>query len=65
MAWLSLDTADNDPVRFWRHVAAALGGAREGTARRLTALLARPAPHSLEAVMTALVNELAAVPAPA
>jgi ATP/maltotriose-dependent transcriptional regulator MalT len=24
VAWLSLGTADNDPVRFWRHVAAAL-----------------------------------------
>src|SRR5260370_6555722 len=26
VAWLSLDTADNDPVRFWRHVTAVLGG---------------------------------------
>src|SRR5712691_8687489 len=24
VAWLSLDTADNDPVRFWRHAIAAL-----------------------------------------
>jgi len=24
VAWLSLDVGDNDPVRFWRHVVAAL-----------------------------------------
>ena len=24
VAWLSLDAADNDPARFWRHVVAAL-----------------------------------------
>ena len=24
VAWLSLDPGDNDPVRFWRYVAAAL-----------------------------------------
>src|SRR5262249_62359707 len=28
MAWLSLDAADNDPARFWRHAVAALGRAR-------------------------------------
>jgi LuxR family maltose regulon positive regulatory protein len=64
VAWLSLDAADNDPVRFWRHVAAALGGAREGTARRLTAVLGPSTPPALEAVVTALVNELAPVPDP-
>jgi len=30
LAWLSLDEADNDPARFWRHVAAALERARPG-----------------------------------
>src|SRR5215831_12011799 len=30
VAWLSLDTGDNDPVRFWRHVGAAVDGVREG-----------------------------------
>lgn len=28
VAWVSLDEADNDPARFWRYVAAALGRAR-------------------------------------
>jgi LuxR family transcriptional regulator, maltose regulon positive regulatory protein len=31
VAWLSLDDADNDPVRFWRHVAAALDTVRPGS----------------------------------
>src|ERR1700691_1463136 len=30
VAWLSLDAGDNDPVRFWRHVVAALDRARPG-----------------------------------
>jgi len=64
VAWLSLDAADNDPVRFWRHVAAALGGAREGTARQLTAVLGRSTPPAPEATVTALINELASVPDP-
>ena len=28
VTWLSLDAGDNDPVRFWRHVVAALDRAR-------------------------------------
>jgi len=62
VAWLSLDGADNDPVRFWRHVAAALESARAGAQQRLTHLLGPPPRRSLEAVVTALVNELAAAP---
>ena len=42
VAWLSLDAADNDPVRFWRHVAAAVGGVRTGAGQRVTALLGPP-----------------------
>ena len=34
VAWLSLDSGDNDPVRFWRHVVAAVGPARPGAAER-------------------------------
>jgi LuxR family transcriptional regulator, maltose regulon positive regulatory protein len=62
VAWLSLDTGDNDPARFWRHVAAALGGVREGVGQRLGPLLGPPSPRSFEAVVTTLVNELSAAP---
>ena len=34
-AWLSLDAGDNDPVRFWRHVLAALDQIHEGIAGRV------------------------------
>jgi LuxR family maltose regulon positive regulatory protein len=59
VGWLSLDDADNDPVRFWRHVAAALEGVRPGVAERVAALLQGLQPASFEAVVTTLVNELA------
>ena len=60
VAWLSLDAGDNDPVRFWRHVVAALDGARPGIGDRVAPLLGPPAPRSFEGLVTALINELAA-----
>jgi LuxR family transcriptional regulator, maltose regulon positive regulatory protein len=60
VAWLSLDAADNDPVRLWRHVVAALDRARPGIAERVGPLLGPPAPPSFEGLVTALINELAA-----
>src|SRR6266581_1005796 len=62
VAWLSLDAADNDPARFWRHVVAALDRVRPGIAERAGSLLGPPAPPSFEGLVTALVNELAAQP---
>jgi len=62
VAWLSLDEGDNDPVRFWRHAAAALDRVRLGVAQQVAALLQGGLqPSSFEAVVTALVNELAGV----
>jgi hypothetical protein len=62
VAWLSLDAGDNDPVRFWRHVVAALDRARQGIAERGGPLLGPPAPSVFEGLVTALINELAAQP---
>jgi LuxR family maltose regulon positive regulatory protein len=59
VAWLSLDVGDNDPVRFWRHVVAALDRARPGIGERVAPLLGPP-PSSFEGLVTALINELAA-----
>jgi LuxR family transcriptional regulator, maltose regulon positive regulatory protein len=61
VAWLSLDEADNDPARFWRHVAAALDPVRPGVAERVSALLGPSPLASFEGPVTALVNELAEV----
>src|SRR5580692_11120587 len=60
VAWLGLDTGDNDPARFWRYVVAALDQAQPGIAGRLGALLGPPAPRSFEGLVTALINEFAA-----
>jgi LuxR family transcriptional regulator, maltose regulon positive regulatory protein len=59
VAWLSLDEADNDPARFWRHAAAALDRVRPGVAQHVAVLLGGLQPTSFEAVVAALVNELA------
>ena len=40
VAWVSLDSGDNDPARFWRHAVAALGQAHPGIAERVG-----PLPH--------------------
>jgi LuxR family transcriptional regulator, maltose regulon positive regulatory protein len=62
LAWLSLDEADNDPVRFWSHVAAALDRACSGIADRVAPLLQGPHSASVEGVAATLVNELTAGP---
>ena len=61
-AWLSLDAGDNDPSRFWRHVVAALDQVRPGINERVGPLLGPPAPPSVEAVVTAVTNDLVATP---
>ncbi|HXZ75347.1 MAG TPA: LuxR C-terminal-related transcriptional regulator [Streptosporangiaceae bacterium] len=61
-AWLSLDSGDNDPARFWRHAVAALDRVRPGIGGRVGPLLGPSAPPSFEPLLTALINELAAGP---
>jgi LuxR family transcriptional regulator, maltose regulon positive regulatory protein len=58
VAWLSLDAGDNDPIRFWRYVAAALDRVQAGIGQRVTATLQGPAAPP-EAVVTVVINELA------
>lgn len=40
LAWVTLDAGDNDPVRLWTYVAAAVNGVREGLGRRCLQRLA-------------------------
>ena len=56
-AWLSLDDGDNDPVRFWRHVVAALSGVRPGLVERTAPLIGRPG--GLGPAVTEVANVLA------
>jgi LuxR family maltose regulon positive regulatory protein len=63
VAWLSLDSGDSDPARFWRHLVAALDRARPGIADHVAPLLGPPAPASFDGLVTALINALATAPA--
>jgi LuxR family transcriptional regulator, maltose regulon positive regulatory protein len=62
VAWLSLDADDNDPVRFWRYVVAALDRVQEGLAEHLVPLLSPGSGISTHGVVTALINRLQAQP---
>ena len=62
VAWVSLDQGDNDPVRFWAYVVAALralpGFEDAGVGESLLALLRTPLPP-IESLLAGLVNEIA------
>jgi LuxR family maltose regulon positive regulatory protein len=58
-AWLSLDSGDNDPARFWRHVFAALDLAQPGIGARAAPLLSLSEPPPSEVLVTTLINDLA------
>ncbi|MBN2389073.1 MAG: hypothetical protein JXR84_00020 [Anaerolineae bacterium] len=58
VAWLSLDAEDNDPVRFWFYLIAALQTVRAGIGQAGLAELQSPQSPSIESVLTGLVNEI-------
>jgi len=62
--WLSLDEGDNDPRRFLTYLIAAMKQINEGIGQAATAMLQAPQPPPSEVMLTALVNEIAAVPHP-
>ncbi|WIG59141.1 MAG: Transcriptional activator of maltose regulon, MalT [Ktedonobacterales bacterium] len=59
LAWVSLDEGDNDPVRFWRYVLAALRSVHAGLGAGALALLRAPQSPAIETVLAALLNDLA------
>jgi LuxR family transcriptional regulator, maltose regulon positive regulatory protein len=64
VAWFSVDATDDDPVRFWDYVVAGLAGLGRGAPDRSARLLAAPGTSTVDDVVPALVNELAALPEP-
>ena len=60
-AWLSLDRGDNHPATFWSYVITALRTVASGVGDGALALLQAPQPPPVEAVLTALLNDLAAI----
>ncbi|MFO7543987.1 MAG: LuxR C-terminal-related transcriptional regulator [Trueperaceae bacterium] len=61
-AWLSLDVADNDPVRFLAHLVAALQTVAPDVGSGVLAALNAPGPVATERLLTGLVNDVAVVP---
>jgi LuxR family maltose regulon positive regulatory protein len=61
-AWISLDAGDNDPVRFFRYVVAALQTIEPYVGQATRGLLQSPQSPSLESVLTVLINELCSLP---
>jgi len=64
VCWLSLDKGDNDPARFWAYFIAALQTIHKGLGATALAALQSTQPPASEALLTSLLNEIAAVPAP-
>lgn len=56
-AWLQLDVADNDPVRFWRYLAAAIGTAHPDVEGAVQPVVASAA-FDTELVIGRLLNRL-------
>jgi len=62
LTWLSLDPDDNDPGRFWRYIVAAVDRVHKGIGEQALSLLNASAQPTPKAIVTALLNELAARP---
>jgi LuxR family maltose regulon positive regulatory protein len=62
LAWVSLEEADNDPSRFLSYLIAAIQAIEAETGKSVLNSLRSPQPPPIESVLTALVNEIAAIP---
>ncbi len=61
-AWLSLDAGDNDPVRFWTYVAAALRGLQPDIGTDMAPLLHSSTSPPWEAAISLLIDDLSSLP---
>lgn len=64
VAWLSLDESDSDPARFFTYLIAALQRVDPGIGQGAQAMMQSPQPPPPEALLTALINEIAAASQP-
>jgi LuxR family maltose regulon positive regulatory protein len=62
LAWVSLEEADNDPSRFLSYLIGALQAIEADTGESALASLRSPQPPPIESALTALINEIAAIP---
>src|SRR5581483_734739 len=62
VAWVSLETEDNDPVRFWRYVITSCQAFQDGLGQTSLEALSSSQQPSFEEVLTVWLNELARLP---
>lgn len=62
VAWFSIDTGDNDPVRFWDYLIAAIQTQYPDVGEQTLTLLHEPQPLPIETILSSLINELSALP---
>jgi len=58
-AWVTLETNDNDPARFWTYVVSALRTFDQALGKTTLAALTTPRPPSFQSLLTPLINDLA------
>jgi LuxR family maltose regulon positive regulatory protein len=61
-AWVSLDEDENDPVRFWEYLIAALKTLQPGIGERALSLLHSDHPPALMSTLTNLINDITPIP---
>jgi LuxR family maltose regulon positive regulatory protein len=62
VTWFSLDEGDNDPTRFWTYVISSWQQINPGLGRGALALLQSPQAPPIKAILTTLINAIAAFP---
>src|SRR5260370_15148668 len=58
-AWLSVDTGDTDPVRFWAHVIAALGTVSPGIGATALEVLTAPGVKAADMILDPVITDMA------
>ena len=65
VAWLSLDSRDDDPARFWRYFVTALSRLQPGCGQTALTLLNSPQAPPVITILTTVLNDLDALAADA
>jgi ATP/maltotriose-dependent transcriptional regulator MalT len=62
VTWLSLEDGDNDPIRFWVYIIAALQKLQANLCESALALLQSPQPPPITSILSTLINEISSFP---
>jgi LuxR family maltose regulon positive regulatory protein len=61
--WMSVDQDDNDPVRFWAHLVAAVDTVSPGIGTAALEVLTAPGVKTVDAVLNPVINDFGRMPA--